>query len=73
MDYDFSKQERGLGKIVFALMLDRKKMTERIVIGEMNETRRHLEQGTGAPENFYYYGCGLLCPYPPFRNAFDWI
>ena len=29
-------------------MLDRKKMTERIVIGEMNETRRHLEQGTGA-------------------------
>lgn len=47
MDYDFRKQERGMGKIVFALALDRKKMTERIVIGEMSETRRHLEDGTG--------------------------
>lgn len=47
MDYDFSKRERGFGKIVFALTLDRKKMTERIVIGETNETRRHLEDGTG--------------------------
>lgn len=45
--YDFGKHERGLGKIVFALALDRKKMTERIVIGEMSETRRHLENGTG--------------------------
>lgn len=51
MQYDFSKQERGLGKIVFALALDRKKMTERIVIGETNETRRQLENGTG---NIYY-------------------
>ncbi len=47
MKYDFSKRERGLGKTVFALMLDRKKMTERIVIGETNETRRQLEDGTG--------------------------
>lgn len=47
MDYDFSKQERDMGKIVFALALDRKKMAERIVIGEMSETRRHLEDGTG--------------------------
>ena len=47
MGYDFSKRERGFGKIVFALTLDRKKMTERIVIGEMNETRRQLEDGTG--------------------------
>ena len=47
MDYDFSKRGRGFGKIVFALTLDRKKMTERIVIGETNETRRHLEDGTG--------------------------
>lgn len=51
MDYDFGKRERGLHKIVFALALDRKKMTERIVIGEMSETRRHLEDGTG---NVYY-------------------
>lgn len=51
MEYDFSKQERRLGKIVFALTLDRKKMTERIVIGETNETRRQLEDGTG---NIFY-------------------
>lgn len=48
MDYDFSKRERGFGKIVFALTLDRKKMTERIVIGETSETRRQLEDGEGA-------------------------
>ena len=51
MDYDFSKHERDFGKIVFAITLDRKKLTERIVIGEMNETRRQLEDGTG---NIYY-------------------
>lgn len=51
MGYDFRKQERGFGKIVFALTLDRKKMTERIVIGETNETRRQLEDGTG---DIYY-------------------
>lgn len=51
MEYDFREQERNFGKIVFALTLDRKKMTERIVIGEMNETRRQLEDRTG---NIYY-------------------
>jgi hypothetical protein len=51
MEYDFLKQERSFGKIVFALTLDRKKMTERIVIGETNETRRQLEDGTG---NIFY-------------------
>ncbi|MCL2774934.1 MAG: hypothetical protein FWD71_16535 [Oscillospiraceae bacterium] len=53
MDYDFTRRERGFGKIVFALTLDRKKMTERIVVGETNETRRHLENGTGE----IYYDC----------------
>jgi len=47
MDYNFTKRKRDFGKIVFALTLDRKKMTERIVIGETNETRRHFENGTG--------------------------
>ena len=47
MIYDFTKRERGFGKTVFALILDHKKMTERIVIGEMSETRRHLEYGSG--------------------------
>ena len=56
MDYDFTKRERGFGKIVFALMLDRKKMTERIVIGETSETRRHLEYGQGE----IYYDCTRL-------------
>jgi len=51
MNYNFSKHERNFGKIVFALTLDRKKLTERVVIGEMNETRRQLEDGTG---NIYY-------------------
>ena len=47
MIYDFSKHERGFGKTVFVLTLDRKKMTERIVIGEMSETHRHLRNGAG--------------------------
>lgn len=47
MEYDFTKREREFGKTVFAITLDRKKMTERIVIGEMSETRRQLEDGTG--------------------------
>jgi len=53
LDYDFSKRERGFGKTVFALTLDRKKMTERNVVGETSETRRHLENGTGE----IYYDC----------------
>ncbi len=47
MDCDFTKRERGFGKIVFVLTLDRKKLTERIVIGETDETRRRLEDGAG--------------------------
>jgi hypothetical protein len=47
MKYDFSRRERSFRKIVFALTLDRKKKTERIVIGEINETRRHLTSGDG--------------------------
>lgn len=44
MNYDFTKHERGFGKMVFALTLDRKKMTERIVMGEAEEVRRGLER-----------------------------
>jgi hypothetical protein len=33
MKYDFTDRERELGRVVLALTLDRKKMTERIVIG----------------------------------------
>lgn len=44
MNYDFTKREREFGRMVFALTLDRKKMTERIVIGEMEEVRFRLER-----------------------------
>ncbi len=47
MDYDFSKRERGFGKIVFALCLDKKKMTERILIGEANEVRQKFDNDNG--------------------------
>ncbi len=57
MDYDFTKRERDFGKIVFALTLDRKKMTERIVIGETDETRRRLEDGAG--DVYYDQTCPL--------------
>ncbi len=43
MRYDFTSRERDLGQLVFALMLDKKKLTERIVIGRTDEVRRHLE------------------------------
>jgi hypothetical protein len=44
-EYDFKKRERDFGRIVFALTLNRKKMTERVVIGESNAVRRHLKSG----------------------------
>jgi hypothetical protein len=47
MKYDFTSRERKLGQIVFALTLDRKKMTERIVIARYDEARRRLERGFG--------------------------
>ncbi len=47
MDYDFTRRERDFGRIVFALTLDQKKMTERIVIGKSDEVRRRLEHGNG--------------------------
>ena len=57
MEYDFTKRTRDFGKSVFALTLDRQKMTERIVIGEMSETRRHFENGTG--QIYYDQTCPL--------------
>jgi hypothetical protein len=47
MDYDFTSREREMGKVVLALALDRKKMTERIVIARSNEARLRLEHGVG--------------------------
>jgi hypothetical protein len=51
MKYDFSSRERGFGRIVFAMTLDRKKLTERIVIARSDEARIRLERGAG---NVYF-------------------
>jgi hypothetical protein len=47
MDYDFKSRERPLWRLVFALTLDRKKLTERIVIARSGEARLRLERGVG--------------------------
>lgn len=47
MDYDFTRRKVQFGRTVFVLTLNRKAMTERIVIGETGEAHRCLERGTG--------------------------
>jgi hypothetical protein len=47
MKYDFTSRERDFGRIVFVLTLDRKKLTERIVIARSDEARLRLERGAG--------------------------
>ena len=47
IDYDFTSRERELGRVVFALSLDKKRMSERIVIGKSDELRRRLNGGDG--------------------------
>jgi hypothetical protein len=45
--YDFTSMERELGRVVFALAISRKPMSERIIIGKENEVRRILNGGDG--------------------------
>ncbi|MCL2049555.1 MAG: hypothetical protein FWG87_12620 [Defluviitaleaceae bacterium] len=45
--YDFTSKEREWDKVVFALILNKKRMTERIIIGKSQEVRRLLEDGDG--------------------------
>ena len=47
MHYDFASREREFGRVVFALTLNRKRMIERIIIGESDEVRQRLESRTG--------------------------
>jgi hypothetical protein len=47
MDYDFSRKEREFGRVVLALAIDRKKMTERVVIARSDEARLRFQNGTG--------------------------
>ncbi|GHV32870.1 hypothetical protein FACS18949_05230 [Clostridia bacterium] len=47
MKYDFTGRERELGRVVFALTLNRQKMTERVVVGRSGEVSLRLERGIG--------------------------
>jgi len=47
MVYDFSSREREMGKVVLALTLNRKKMTERVVIARYDDARLRLEHNSG--------------------------
>ena len=57
MKFEFSLKNQALRRIVFALTLDKKKMIERIVIGESEEVRLRLERGIG--EVYYDQTCPL--------------
>jgi hypothetical protein len=50
--YDFTGRERDFGRAVFALTLDRKRLTERAVIGRADEARRRFG-GDGNGEVYY--------------------
>ena len=43
VDYDFTSRERDFGRVVFALTLDKKRLTERIVIGRSGDARSRLD------------------------------
>ena len=49
--YSFTSKKRELGKMVFALTLNRKRMTERIVIGRTEDVRRLLSGGDSNAHN----------------------
>ena len=45
--YDFTSRTSEYGRVVFALTLDRQRLKERIVIGNLDEVRHHLQHGDG--------------------------
>ena len=45
--YEFIKKKVDYGRVVFALTLDKKRMTERIIIGMANEVKRLFDYGEG--------------------------
>ena len=70
--YDFTSRERELGRVVLALTLNRKRMTERIIIGKAEEVRRVLNGGDG--DIFYDEVCpigSLLLNFEGDKNG-DW-
>jgi len=72
MEYDFTSRERDFGRLVLSLTLDRKRLTERVVIGRTEEVRRCLNGGDG--DIFYDQTCplgSLLVSFEADRNG-DW-
>jgi len=51
MKYEFTLKKQGLKRIVLALTLDKKKLTERIIIGEPEQIKLRFEHESG---NVYY-------------------
>ena len=47
MDYDFTNREREFGRVVFAMTLNKKSMTERVVVGRADEVRRRFDGDAG--------------------------
>jgi hypothetical protein len=47
MEYEFNLKNPAFDRIVFLLTVNKKKMTERIIIGEAGEVRLRLEQNIG--------------------------
>ena len=48
LEYDFTSRDREPGHVVFALTIDKKRMTERVVIGWVDEAKRRLESKEGS-------------------------
>jgi len=51
--YDFTNRKREFGRVVFSLTLDKKRMTERVIIGTADEVRQCLEYGRGEGDVYY--------------------
>lgn len=72
MNYDFTSRNRDFGRVVFALTLDKKRMTERIIIGKTDDARMRLENGNG--DVYYDATCplgSLLLSFEADRNG-EW-
>ena len=51
--YDFTNRKREFGRVAFALTLDKKRMTERVIIGTADEVRRSLEYDRDEGDVYY--------------------
>ena len=51
--YDFTSKKREIGRVIFTLTLDKKRMVERVVIGIKEEVRRRMDYGENEGEVFF--------------------